>query len=159
MLFSVCMVMLPTNISYAGLDQLLLNAVENGQWESAHQLIDDGADVNSRDIIGYSVLHHAVKHQNPDIHIIRLLLKKGADPNAAIPAFHSLHGNPDGEAYVIFAAVIRMNECMSLKQIIASPLPINLIKIIFCINIDHARQLIDFAHGLQRNSVLIKRLK
>jgi ankyrin repeat protein len=59
--------------------------------ELAYLLIDRGADVNSSDNDGVSVLHLAVAHH--DYGLTRYLLVKGSDPNAKIEATDGLYNN------------------------------------------------------------------
>ena len=59
----------------------LIDAVENGDIQSVRELLDRGADPNSRDDYDNTTLILALINRNGNIEIIRLLLDRGADPN------------------------------------------------------------------------------
>jgi len=58
----------------------LLNAAENGHLDICSLLIDNGAQVEVRDIDGWTRLHFAAIHGH--IEIVRLLCDRGADVEA-----------------------------------------------------------------------------
>jgi uncharacterized protein len=78
----------------------LIIAIVNGHWEAASMLVDEGADVNLADIKGMTPLYAAIDmHTLGDtfgrpyppapvidgsVGMIKLLLAKGADPNARL---------------------------------------------------------------------------
>ena len=65
----------------AVLNVALHQTVKNGDVELAKVLIEDTADVNSKDQEGRTPLHHAAVLENPEP-MIRLLLDKGGDIQA-----------------------------------------------------------------------------
>lgn len=56
----------------------------NGDKAKVEALISKGADVNARDIRGYTTLIYAAGRSNVNIEVIELLISKGADVNAKI---------------------------------------------------------------------------
>ncbi|MCJ1249041.1 hypothetical protein MMC30_006263 [Trapelia coarctata] len=58
----------------------LHRATGNGHLSVMKLLLDNGADVNTRDCLGAAALHQSGAKPEP---IVRLLLERGADPNAA----------------------------------------------------------------------------
>lgn len=58
----------------------LLDALQKGDKAAFRQLLNNGADVNSKDEAGTPLLMHAVLYSDADS--VRLLLERGADPNA-----------------------------------------------------------------------------
>jgi len=65
---------------YWELQSLLFAAAKRGALDEIRRLVDQGADVNSRDIMhGGTCLHKAAKNEAAT----RLLLELGADPNIA----------------------------------------------------------------------------
>ncbi|KAI5793610.1 ankyrin repeat-containing domain protein [Pyronema domesticum] len=57
----------------------LYNATERGYWAIVSFLVENGADVNTADLHGNSVLHKPIEKGNESI--IRLLIENGADVN------------------------------------------------------------------------------
>lgn len=57
----------------------LLNAADNGDWETARRLIEAGTNVNIIDASDWTPLHYAAVDGDPKK--IALLLDEGADPN------------------------------------------------------------------------------
>lgn len=55
----------------------LTDAIDNGNQPKAESLIKNGADVNTKDYLGFTPLHIAA--YRGDVKIIKLLLAKGAD--------------------------------------------------------------------------------
>lgn len=71
----------PVNeIDEYGFTPLIESAITN-DFEMAKILLDGGADVLMPDLVGGTALHWAVENEN--MPLARLLLEKGADPNAA----------------------------------------------------------------------------
>jgi hypothetical protein len=62
------------------LDEELLDAVEEGDIARVKKLLDRGANLNAKDILGYTPLHKAAMYG--DIELVDLLLRYGADANA-----------------------------------------------------------------------------
>ena len=60
----------------------LTEAATTGVEESISLLLDKGADVNVRDIRGYSALTYAAGSDTQPAAVVKLLLSKGADPQA-----------------------------------------------------------------------------
>ena len=58
-----------------------INAVDNGKLSEVRQLLDDGADINTKDKNGRAAVFIAVQKGFPEI--LTLLIDKGADPNAS----------------------------------------------------------------------------
>lgn len=75
MVFSACQA-----VSAADQDQELLLAAMKGDREKVVSLLDDGADINSRDQSGWTPLLWAISRGQTDI--VKLLLEKDADVNA-----------------------------------------------------------------------------
>ena len=55
----------------------LIEWVEKGEMEEVRKCIQQGADVNTKDVYGYSSLLWAACYGNTEI--LKLLLEKGAD--------------------------------------------------------------------------------
>lgn len=66
------------------ISERLLAAVTQGEWGAVRIYLAQGADANAKDKYGYTALHLARMRGHQDIE--RLLLEKGADPNAPMPA-------------------------------------------------------------------------
>ena len=64
----------------------LINAVIEKKSDFVHWLVDNGANINHQDRIGYSVLHFI--GQEKLVGLARYFLDKGADPN-----LQDIHGN------------------------------------------------------------------
>jgi ankyrin repeat protein len=64
----------------------LINAVIEYKPDFIYWLVDNGANINQQDRIGYSVLHFA--GQNKLVDLAKYFLEKGADPN-----LQDIHGN------------------------------------------------------------------
>jgi ankyrin repeat protein len=64
----------------------LINAVIENKPNFIYWLVDNGADINAQDKIGYSVLHFA--GQNILVELAKYFLEKGANPN-----LQDIHGN------------------------------------------------------------------
>jgi len=58
----------------------LHQAAAKGDLKKVRKLVEEGADVNARDNIGYTPLHYAASYGHLDV--ARLLLEEGADVNA-----------------------------------------------------------------------------
>jgi serine/threonine protein kinase len=58
----------------------LLEASEKGDVEEVKKLLKEGANLNARNIVGWTPLHLAV--QNGHIEVVKLLIEKGANVNA-----------------------------------------------------------------------------
>jgi ankyrin repeat protein len=72
----------PNQSTYFGTP--LSHACWNDGFEAAELLIDRGANVNARDeIADFTPLHWAAGSESPRPQLVKLLLAKGADPNAA----------------------------------------------------------------------------
>jgi mono/diheme cytochrome c family protein len=72
----------PNRLTYFG--SPLSQACWNDGFEAAEVLIDHGADVNARDAVAdFTPLHWAAGNEMLRPHLVRLLLRSGADPNAA----------------------------------------------------------------------------
>lgn len=56
----------------------LHRAASNGHIEIVELLLDHGADINAKDVLGATALHQAAAVQEPVLH---LLLKRGAVPS------------------------------------------------------------------------------
>ena len=61
-------------------NQALLDAAEFGNVKPAKEAIEDGADVNAKNVDGWSPLHRAASWGHKEI--AELLIAKGADVNA-----------------------------------------------------------------------------
>lgn len=62
----------------------LSHAAWHGSLEAAELLIERGANVDARDLFaGFTPLHWAASSESPRADFVKLLLAKGADPNAA----------------------------------------------------------------------------
>jgi carboxyl-terminal processing protease len=66
------------------LGEKLLTAVADGEWGMVQMCLTFGADANAKDKYGFTALHIARMRGQKEI--ADLLLQKGADPNAPIPA-------------------------------------------------------------------------
>lgn len=66
--------------SFVGLEYRLFEAVELGHINKVKSLIDQGADLESRDLAKNTPLHIAC--MVGDLEIAKLLIEKGADVNA-----------------------------------------------------------------------------
>jgi ankyrin repeat protein len=65
------------------LSELLLSATREGDYEKVKKLIEEGADVNMKDWIGWTPLHLACWWDHKDYEsIMILLIEKGANVNA-----------------------------------------------------------------------------
>lgn len=64
----------------------LINAVIENKPDFIYWLVDNGANINAQDRIGYSVLHFA--GQNFLVDIAKFFLEKGTNPN-----LQDIHGN------------------------------------------------------------------
>jgi ankyrin repeat protein len=64
----------------------LINSVIENKVDFIHWLIENGANINHQDRIGYSVLHFVGQNQMTDL--AKYFLDKGADPN-----LQDIHGN------------------------------------------------------------------
>ena len=62
----------------------LVLAIENTTWDMAKLLVEYGADVNSKKKLRWEIIIDVVTDDNPPLELIELMLKKGANPNAAI---------------------------------------------------------------------------
>jgi ankyrin repeat protein len=60
----------------------LHQAAKDGDLATCKLLIERGAKVDAKDRRGRTPLHYAVMFKNSNIHLVRLLLKNGANPNA-----------------------------------------------------------------------------
>jgi Ankyrin repeats (many copies) len=65
------------------IDSELFSAITNSDLEKAASLIEEGADVNARDNIGYTLLMYAISSNSWDL--AKLLIENGADVNALNP--------------------------------------------------------------------------
>jgi len=73
--------LLAAAVSAASVDDALRDAAERGDRVAASRLLDDGADVGSRDVDGTTALHWAARADSLDT--VKLLLEAGADARAA----------------------------------------------------------------------------
>lgn len=64
----------------------LINAVIENKPDFIHWLLDNGANINSQDRIGYGVLHYIGQNNLADL--AKYFLEKGANPN-----LQDIHGN------------------------------------------------------------------
>ena len=64
----------------------LINAVIESKVDFIYWLVDNGANINAQDRIGYSVLHYA--GQNIQVGLAKYFLEKGTNPN-----LQDIHGN------------------------------------------------------------------
>jgi ankyrin repeat protein len=78
-----------------GDDPPLIDALKRNDLAKAKGLIEQGADVNSRDKNGWTPLMYAASYAKPATEILQLLLAKGADVNA---------GNKEGQTALMIAA-------------------------------------------------------
>lgn len=60
----------------------LHQAAKDGDLATCKLLLERGAKVDAKDKRGRTALHYAVMFKNSNIHVVRLLLKNGANPNA-----------------------------------------------------------------------------
>ncbi len=67
-------------VKKSDLNRQLFSAVAEGDLKKIKALVAEGADINARDTISRTPLHHAVKIGNEKI--IRFLIEKGADVNS-----------------------------------------------------------------------------
>jgi ankyrin repeat protein len=95
----------------------LHEASSGGHFEVAEQLFAKGASVDPRDeAMGWTPLHLAVQHEY--IHIMVLLMKKGADINAwDASGYTSLHLAAMGESKEIADALIKSGATRTLKNV------------------------------------------
>jgi ankyrin repeat protein len=70
----------PALPDYKELDKALLAAVREGDHNSVESLLDQGADLETRNAVGDTVLMQAVLNADKDM--VQLLLRRGADVNA-----------------------------------------------------------------------------
>ncbi len=61
-------------------DKLFLDAANKSEWIRARQLLDEGADVNTKDGRGLTALMRAAL--NPKVDVVKYLISAGADVNA-----------------------------------------------------------------------------
>ena len=66
----------------------MMNAVQSNQLAHLHLLIDSGANVNARDIRGFTYLHRAAELGR--IEALKVLLSHHADPNVEIEGYTAL---------------------------------------------------------------------
>jgi len=64
------------------LNKELLKASEKGDVEKVKKLLEEGADVNAKDFLGFTSLHLAAS--NGHFNVVKLLIEKGADVNAKV---------------------------------------------------------------------------
>lgn len=69
-----------TTISQAASDQDFIAAIELGNVQEVRRLLEAGADVNARDNLGATPLHHAAAAGHSKL--LKLLITEGADINA-----------------------------------------------------------------------------
>lgn len=65
--------------SIRDIDAALLDAAERGDIDEVKHLINEGADVNAKDVYEKTPLHWAAEKGHKEI--VEILLKKGADVN------------------------------------------------------------------------------
>ena len=80
MIFGVLSGALTTKPSNPKADRALLEIAKVGNIEAVKQVVANGADVNAKDTIGYTPLHHAAFGGHKEV--AELLIAKGADVNA-----------------------------------------------------------------------------
>ncbi|WP_410542724.1 ankyrin repeat domain-containing protein [Wolbachia endosymbiont of Tetranychus urticae] len=68
------------NYSVRDIDSKLLNAAERGDIDEVKHLINEGADVNAKDVYEKTPLHWAAEKGHKEI--VEILLKKGANVNS-----------------------------------------------------------------------------
>ena len=68
------------NYSVRDIDSKLLNAAERGDIDKVKHLINEGADVNAKDVYEKTPLHWAAEKGHKEI--VEILLKKGANVNS-----------------------------------------------------------------------------
>lgn len=84
----------------------LINSVIENKPDFIHWIVDNGANVNHQDRIGYSVLHFTGQNQLTEL--ARYFLDKGADPN-----LQDIHGNTP-----LWTAVFNSKENKGVVQLL-----------------------------------------
>jgi ankyrin repeat protein len=95
-------------------DPPLIDALMRNDMAKAKGLIEQGADVNSRDKNGWTPLMYAASYAKPATEILQFLLAKGADVNAR---------NKQGQTALMIAAAGRKGE--AVKALLAKGADIN----------------------------------
>ena len=69
------------------LTQNFLKAAETGDFDQVKEYLDNGNNVNARNVANWTALHRASRQGHYDI--VKLLLEKGADPDIKIHHGHT----------------------------------------------------------------------
>lgn len=84
------------------------DAVRDGDLARIEQLLAEGYDINTFDLLGYTPLHYAVRAE--DFEVIKFLLSHGADVNAQADSATMLSDTPLG--YVAQTCSLAMAELL-----------------------------------------------
>lgn len=81
---------------------VLSHSAEDGQESIVTRLLDRGADVDSRDLRGWTPLSWAA--QRGQVAIVKILLARGADPNSGDEKHCIFVESPGGRTPLLYAA-------------------------------------------------------
>jgi ankyrin repeat protein len=86
------------------------NGARNGACDEARGLLRRGANVDERDDDGWTPLMHAIGRKNaagvPDVQLVKLLLRSGADPNSAAYAGFTVLMHAAHQCYPKFVVLL-----------------------------------------------------
>jgi ankyrin repeat protein len=95
--------MIPLKVCGAPQDDALLDAVRSGDAKKVEELLSKGANVNAKDVDGFTPLMEASVEGSTEV--VKLLLAKGADVNAK---------NEDGDTALIGASFAGHTELVKM---------------------------------------------